>query len=97
MQGWALPYVTWAVVDMVPEIQLDGTPPIDACRIQIDVWAASASACRALALAIRDEIEPDHDMLSMEFPGPDPETNAWRGILQFSFWHHREADQASSN
>lgn len=89
-QGTAYPYVTWTVVDMIPQIELPETPKADACRVQVDCWADNRASVREVAIAVRDAIEPFHDMTTMQFYPPDPETNAYRAMLEFAFWLPRE-------
>lgn len=48
------PYATWQIVTGSPENYLDKSPDIDGHGVQIDVYAASISAVREGAQALRD-------------------------------------------
>lgn len=54
----ALPYAVWQIVTGAPQNYLGAVPDIDTFGIQVDVYAETASAARAAALALRSAIEP---------------------------------------
>src|SRR5690606_37979010 len=57
-QNVAYPYAVWQMVGGAPENYLTNTPNIDAFTTQIDVYATTANAARACAMALRDAFEP---------------------------------------
>ena len=100
-QGVTAPYVTQRAIDVVPENTLSETPKIDASRVQLSCWSdntgTGATGVQTLAKALRDAIEPYHDILQIRDMGRDFETQRWRIDLDVSVWHHREAPDEDSS
>lgn len=92
-QGVIAPYVTWFVVTGVPEIHLDGTPPIDNVSVQVDGWTNSdgtgIAQAAALGIALRDAIEASHDITNFGNDSQDFQTQRYRISLTFTFWNPR--------
>jgi len=83
------PYVTWSVITGTPENQLSGTPPVDRQTLQIDCWALTDTGVEALAVAVRDAIEPYAHMTGMPVDQREVETKLWRMALQVDWWLDR--------
>lgn len=100
-QNVTAPYVTHLAVDVVPELILQGTPPIDSCRVQISCWSdnsgTGSSGIVTLATAVRDAIEQYHHVLVMRDMGRDFETQRYRIDLDVSVWLHRNNNATSSS
>ncbi|SFY16254.1 DUF3168 domain-containing protein [Azotobacter vinelandii] len=77
-QGVASPYAVWQVVGGSPENYLGQRPDIDGMTLQIDVYAAAASAARAVAAALRDAIEPHAYITRWSGENRDPDTSNYR-------------------
>lgn len=86
-QAAPLPHVVWQVISGVPEQVLD-RPGIDNARVQIDCWAATATACNGLADAVRAALEDDgrNVMVSDNGDAYDADTQQYRRSFDFSFW-----------
>ena len=56
------PYITWIVVSGIPENNLSDLPPVDRVTVQVDAWHPTDAGVEALALAVRDAIEPHAHM-----------------------------------
>jgi hypothetical protein len=85
---YAEPYVTWFLVAGVPYNSMSDRPNGDAYRVQVDVWAKTASEGLAVARAIRDALEVHAHML-MSSTDRDQETRLYRYSLDFQFIEHR--------
>lgn len=85
----AKPYVTWQTITGLPANYLGDLPDIDAYRVQVDVWAANESSSYAVAIAIRDAVEPHAHMLNFGGTFRDPETTHFRYMLEFEFFDSR--------
>lgn len=92
-QGVVAPYITHQAIDVVPENNLDSTPPVDSCRVQVSCWSDNAGAgsrgVETLAGLVRDAIEPYHHILDIRDMGQDPETQRYRIDLDVSVWNAR--------
>ena len=77
-QDVALPYAVWQLVGGTPENYLADRPDMDGSVVQIDVYASALSAgaaqARAVAIALRDEIEKVAYVTFIRGEGIDPET-----------------------
>src|SRR5574343_251657 len=56
-QGAAKPYAVWQFVGGGPENYLGGRPDIDRFALQVDAYADTLSAARAIADAIEEAVE----------------------------------------
>ncbi len=77
-QDVARPYAVWQQVTGSPENYLGSRPDIDSFTVQVDVYAVTADAARAIAMALRDAIEPHAHIMGWRGEGQDPETNNYR-------------------
>lgn len=55
----ALPYVVYSRVSGVPDLLIEGGASFDRYRVQVDCYAATKTAARALAIAVRAAIEAE--------------------------------------
>jgi hypothetical protein len=85
------PYGVWLVVSGVPENTLSETPTIDRCSIQIDLYATTDDQSEALAIAVRDCLEPYAHMTAWRVVGREPETRLFRISVDFDWWNPRPA------
>lgn len=80
-QNTPKPYAVWQTAYGTPENYLGQTPDVDRFGVQVDVYATSADSARAVALALRDAIEPHAHITSWRGDSIDPDTQNYR----FSF------------
>lgn len=88
-QEGARPYATWQVVSAVPLSLLDGPPPMDQYRVQVDSWAATRAEAHQVATAIRDVLEQVGYLVGIQLDERDPDTRLWRIALDFTVWTDR--------
>jgi hypothetical protein len=88
-QDTTRPYVTWNMVTGVPENTLSELPKIDRITVDIDCWHQTDAGVEALAVAVRDAIEPYAHMTGMPINLREPETKLYRIGLQFDVWLDR--------
>ncbi len=74
----ARPYVVWQTVGGAPENFLDRRPDIDRFSTQIDVYAETATAARAVAKAMINAIEPVAYVTGYNGETRDTETKDYR-------------------
>jgi hypothetical protein len=84
------PYAVWQMVTSVPANYLGRLPDTDDARIQVDIYADTQAAADALALAIRDAIEPHAHMIDASDRARDPVTRAYGYLLEFEFFTPRD-------
>lgn len=85
-QAGAKPYAVWQVVAGRPENHLGSLPDVDRYTVQVDAYAATASAAAAIAQALRDAIEPHAHIVRWGDQTTDRDT----GLRRYSFdvdWH----------
>ena len=80
-EGAALPYAVWQAVGGQPQNYLAGAPSMDDHTLQVDVYADSVPSARAVALALRDAIEPHAYIAAWRGESKERET----GLYRFSF------------
>lgn len=77
-QGVARPYAVWRTAYGSPENYLDKVPDTDSFGVQVDVYAdatpAGANQARAVAVALRNAIEPKAYITAWRGESRDPET-----------------------
>jgi hypothetical protein len=73
-QGVVKPYAVWRQVGGAPENYLGDVPDIDGFTTQIDIYATSSDSAHAVAVALRDAIEPVAHITSWIGDSRDPET-----------------------
>lgn len=88
-QGVAMPYVVWQTVGGLPENYLGQRPDIDSFTLQIDCYAATASAARAVAAAVRDAVEAHAHIVAWRGEERDPETMHYRYSFDVDWFVHR--------
>lgn len=88
-QGALRPYATWQGIGGSPENYINNLPDIDSYSLQIDVWADTASSARAVALAMRDAIEPNAHITSWRGESRDTETKMYRSSFDLTWWVNR--------
>jgi hypothetical protein len=85
-QAVAAPYITWFMVDAVPENNLSDAPGVDRCPVQIDCWHTTDAGVVALATAARNAIEPHAHITGVPVNLREPETKLYRIGLQLDWW-----------
>lgn len=88
-QGVAYPYAVWQVVGGSPENYIDRVPDIDSVTVQVDAYAKTASTARAVAIALRDAIEPVAHVVAWRGESRDPETHNFRVSFDVDWFVHR--------
>lgn len=88
-QSAAAPYVSWQVISGVPENYADEDPDVDAFRIQVDCWAATADGCAVLARAVRNVLQRRGHMQTVIADELEPETQLYRYGTDWQFWTPR--------
>lgn len=76
------PYAVWQRTFGTPENYLGDVPDSDSFTLLVDVYAGSADSARAVALALRDAIEPVAYITSWLGESIDPETKNNRFSFQ---------------
>lgn len=72
------PYAVWRVISGAPQNTLGHTPDLDAWTVQAEVFAATASAARAAARALRDAVEPVAHIVAWRGESRDVDTRLYR-------------------
>lgn len=72
------PYAVFQQITGQPENYLGTLPDVDDSTTQIDVYAATVSAARAVAIAIRNAVEPVAYVVALREMGKDATTNLSR-------------------
>ena len=88
-QGVAKPYAVWQTIGGAPENYIDCAPDIDSMTLQVDIYSTTAASCRAVAVAIRDAIEPVAHITSWRGESRDDETNHYRSSFDVDWWIQR--------
>lgn len=83
------PYVTWFVVDGLPENQLSDVPAIDRFVLQVDCWHPTSAGVDTLAGAVRAALEPVAHVTGVVLNQRDPDTRLYRLALQVDYFLHR--------
>ena len=83
-QNVTRPYITWSVAGGAPENGFDGAA-CDVFRVQVDSWSDTDAGVEALALAVRNAMEPRAHMVSFGPDERDFETQRYR-ITLFLDW-----------
>lgn len=84
-KGNTAPYATWQIVTGSPENYMGQRPDSDTFRAQLDVYAATVTAARNAAKALRDALEPHGYVVSWNGEMRDTDTNLYR--VSFD-WEH---------
>jgi hypothetical protein len=86
----SLPYAVWQLISGLPANYLGQLPDNDDTRIQVDVYASQQLVARALAIAIRDAIEPHAHMVSYAQRPRDATTRNYGYLMDFEFFTPRD-------
>ena len=88
-QDTTRPYITWFLLAGVPENELSDVPGIDRCTLQVDCWHQTDAGIEALAVAVRDAVEPLAHCTAVPINTREAETKLYRIALQFDWWLSR--------
>lgn len=83
-QGVMRPYVTWSVPGGAADNTFDGGDA-DVFRVHVDCWADGDDAIDALALAVRDALEPAAHLVAYLADERDFQTQRYRISYAFDF------------
>lgn len=83
---YALPYAVWQHVGGLPENYLGTTPDIDSTTLQVDAYSATADEARAIAVALRDAIEPHAHIVSWRGESYEADTQLYRYSFDVDWW-----------
>lgn len=84
-QNVVAPYVTFSFPGGSPENALEGACA-DQFRAQVDCWATGDAEVEALALAVRNAIEPSALCVGYVADERDAETQKYRISMVFDWW-----------
>lgn len=87
--GVVKPYAVWQQVGGSPENYLTGVPDIDSTTLQVDVYATTISSAQAVAVALRDAIEPVAHVVAWRGESRDTETGNYRVSFDVDWWTDR--------
>lgn len=85
-QNTPKPYAVWQQVFGSPENYISNTPDMDSIGVQVDVYATTAASARAVAIALRDAIEPKAHITSWRGESRDTETGSYRHGFDCEWW-----------
>lgn len=83
------PYITWFLAAGSPENTLSELPACDHLVVQVDCWHQTDSGVEALAIAVRDAIEPYALKTGDVADGRETETKLYRIGQQFDWFVDR--------
>lgn len=84
------PYAVWQLISGTPANYLGQLPDGDEARIQVDIYASQQLVARALAIAIRNAIEPHANMVNYAQRVRDATTRNYGYLLDFEFLTARD-------
>ena len=84
-EGVAKPYAVWQVVTGSPENFLAGRPDLDSYTLQVDVYAATGSAARAVADAVSSAVELSAYVTRWGGETKDNETKLYRSSFDIEW------------
>lgn len=88
-QTTSQPYITWQQISGVPENALGDTPDIDVLQVQINCWHQTDAGVRALALAVRNAVEPYAHVTGYPVDQREPDTRLYWIAIQADWWLDR--------
>ena len=88
-QGVTYPYAVWQIVAGAPENYIGDVPDIDSVTVQVDAYAKTAGTARAVAIALRDAIEPVAHVVAWRGESRDPETHNFRVSFDVDWYIER--------
>ena len=86
-----LPYATYQIVAQVPQNVLSDTPNVYATRLQIDIFATTASQCETLKGSVRTAVVTTFGNSAKEnltFELFEEEAKIYRVMMDWSVWHN---------
>jgi len=83
-EGTALPYITYSMVVGTPFNKLAGRTGLEKKRIQVNCWASTYAAAKALAEAVKTALDSTSHLL-LELDDYEDHAQVQRVILDFSF------------
>jgi hypothetical protein len=89
-QGVTKAYAVWQIIGGGPGNYINQIPSFDEYTLQVDVYAATVTAGRAAAEALRDAIEPVAHIVRWGGESRDPETKNYRFSFDVDFIVNRE-------
>lgn len=90
VQSGAKPYAAWQVIGGSPENFINQAPDMDLFSLQVDAYATTATAARAVAQALRDAIEPYAHIVAWRGESREPDTKLYRYSFDVDWWVPRE-------
>jgi hypothetical protein len=85
------PYLTWFIVDGIPQNTLADPPPVDRLEVQVDLWSDNTGTggrqIVVLAAAVRAAIEAAHHVTSFVDDQQDFATQRYRITFTFTIWN----------
>ncbi len=78
------PYATWQEIQGTPFNVVEGAPSTDLVKVQIDVWASTASEARTVSRAIRRAIDTSGTITFFSNTW-DEDSRLYRSMLHYSF------------
>lgn len=72
------PYVVWQNISGEPGNYLDRRPDVDSYTLQVDIYSDAVESAKAVAMALRDAIEPHAYITRWGAQSRDPETKRYR-------------------
>ncbi|EMO9460300.1 DUF3168 domain-containing protein [Raoultella ornithinolytica] len=72
------PYAVWQNISGEPENYLDAPPDADRYILQVDIYSITVLSAQAVAIALRDAIEPHAYITRWGAQSRDPETKRYR-------------------
>lgn len=89
-QNTPRPYAVWQVIYGNPDNSLSCTPKEDLYGVQVDAYAKDADSARAVAAALRNAVESDHNpVVSYNGEFWEANTGLWRVSFTCEFWTER--------
>lgn len=88
-QNTARPYAVWQTVGGSPENYINQTPDSDDWSTQVDVYADTPAACRAVAFALQSAFEPAAYVTSYNIEGREIDTRLFRFGYTVDWITHR--------
>lgn len=87
--GYALPYAVWQTAYGSPENFLGGRPDTDNFGVQVDAYAATPEAARAVLEALSYSMELAAHVVSWRGEQQEPDTNLFRSSMDVEFFTPR--------
>lgn len=84
-EGVAKPYAVWQLVTGSPENYLAGRPDIDDYTLQVDVYAETGAAARAVTKAISHAVELKANIARWGDESKDTETKLYRSSFDIDW------------